>query len=141
MKFECESLPELVFEKTRVYYVNFQFYYLSVILSIKCYLKSFLLSCFHILVMFLIIPDNFWNFQKSSFSGPPASHFSQRSHLRRQVSLSDWSGFIFKSSHKFVLLGGKSFQETVIILFFKFIKRSIVSQIPVIGLFIHHRHR
>ena len=111
LKFACALLPELVFEKTRVYYVNFQFYYLSVILSIKCHLKSFLLSCFHVPVMFLIIPDIFWNFQKSSFSGPPASHFSQRSHLLRQVSQSDWSGFIFKSSHKFALLGGKKFSR------------------------------
>ena len=46
MKFGCELLPELIFEKTQIYYANFQILYFSIIFSIKTYPKIIYFNLF-----------------------------------------------------------------------------------------------
>ena len=58
MKFGCELLPELIFEKTQIYYANFRILYFSIIFIIITDPKSSISTCFHVLVMFYIIPDD-----------------------------------------------------------------------------------
>ena len=58
MKFGCELLAELVFEKTQIYYANFRNLHFSIIFNIKTYRKSCISICFHVPVMFNIIPDD-----------------------------------------------------------------------------------
>ena len=66
MKFGCALLPELVFEKTNVYYANFWNLWFSIDLPIRNHPNSSLLTCFHVFLMFHIIPDDFLNLYHSA---------------------------------------------------------------------------
>ena len=68
---------ELVFEKTNVYYANFWNLWFSIDLPIRNHPVSSLFTCFHVFVMFHIIPDEFLIFWKFSFSGHRRAIFSQ----------------------------------------------------------------
>ena len=69
MKFGSALLLELVFEKTHVYYANFWNLWFSIDLPIRNHPVSSLFTCFHVFVMFHIIPDEFLIFWKFWFSG------------------------------------------------------------------------
>ena len=70
MKFWCASLPELVSEKTCVYFVKSWNLCFFIDLPIGIHLKPCFGIVFHVLVMFRIISNDFGNFWKFSFSGP-----------------------------------------------------------------------
>ena len=81
-------LPELVFEKTNVYYVNFWNLWFSIDLPIRNHPNSSLLTCFHVFLMFYIISDDFLNFWKFSFSELRRHHFWTFSEkFRNQIQL------------------------------------------------------
>ena len=75
MKFGCELLPELIFEKTQIYHANFRILHFSIIFNIKTYPKSCISTRFHVLVMFYIIPDDSGFFWKFSFPEPRGQFF------------------------------------------------------------------
>ena len=76
MKFWCASLPELVFEKTCIYFVKYWNLCFFIDLTIGIHLKSWFGILFHVLVMFRIISDDLGKFRKFSFSGPFGVIFS-----------------------------------------------------------------
>ena len=89
MKFGYKLLPELIFEKTQIYYANFRILYFSIIFIIKTYPKSSISTCFHVLVMFYIIPDDSGNFPKFSFSEPRHQFFEAEKCLILDLFISD----------------------------------------------------
>ena len=70
MKFACVLLPELLFEKTCIYFVKSWNLCFFIDLTIGIHLKPCFGILFHVLVMFRIISDDFGKFWKFSFSGP-----------------------------------------------------------------------
>ena len=100
MKFGCELLPELIFEKTQIYYANFQILYFSIIFSIKTYPKSSISTCFHVLVMFYIISDDSGNFQKFSFSESRGQFFEVEKYFILNLHKSDCFQFLLISFSK-----------------------------------------
>ena len=78
MECGCVLLPELIFEKTQIYYANFRILYFSIIFIITTDPKSSISTCFHVLVMFYIISDDSGDFQKFSFSEPRGQFFEAK---------------------------------------------------------------
>ena len=114
MKFGCVLLPELVFEKTNVYYANFWNLWFSIDLPIRNHPNSSRLTCFHVFLMFYIISDDFLNFWKFSFSELRRHHFwtfSEKFHNLIQLK--------FQSDHRKLKLNTQlkyaSFQNSKII--------------------------
>ena len=89
MKSGCELLPELIFEKTQIYYANFRILYFSIIFIIKTHPKSSISTCFHVLVMFYMIPDDSGNFPKFSFSEPRDQFFEAEKYLILDFNIFD----------------------------------------------------
>ena len=82
-------LPELIFEKTQIYYANFRILYVSIIFIITTDPKSSISTCFHVLVMFNIIPDDSGNFPKFSFSESQGQFFEVEKYLILNLHKSD----------------------------------------------------
>ena len=100
MKFGCELLPELIFEKTQIYYANFRILHFPINFIIKTHPKSSISTCFHVLVMFYIIPDDFVKFQNFSFSEPGDQFFEAEKCLILDLFISGCFQFLLVSFSK-----------------------------------------
>ena len=100
MKIGCKLLLELIFEKTQIYYANFRLLHFSISFTFKTYPKSSISTCFHVLVMFYIIPDDSGNFQKFSFSEPQDQLFEAEKCLILDLRKSECFYFLLISFSK-----------------------------------------
>ena len=142
MKFGCELLPELIFEKTQIYYANFRILHFSISFTIKTYPKSSISTCFHVLVMFYIIPDDSGNFPKFSFSEPGDQFFEAEKCLILDLFISDCFQFLLVSFSKhhinlLYLTQRPEFQK-ISNLFFNFEIWDPVPYISVLAWIFHH---
>ena len=142
MKFGCELLPELIFEKTQIYYANFLILYFSIIFIIKTHPKSSISTCFHVLVMFYIIPDDSGHFPKFSFSEPGDQFFETKKCLILDFPIFDSFQFLLVSFSKrhinlFYLAQSPEFQK-ISNLFSNFEILSLAPHISVLAWIFHH---
>ena len=142
MKLGYELLPELIFEKTQIYHANFRILHFSIIFNIKTYPKSCISICFHVLVMFYIIPDDSVIFPKFSFSEPQHQFFEAEKCLILDFAIFDCFQFLLISFSKrhinlLYLAERPEFQKTSN-LFFKFEIWDPVPHISVLAWIFHH---